>query len=85
MVYGDTKRVDSGWTAESGLPSTYSQALYGISNVLELGPDDTLDVVPEPETIGMTLLGLAACCLARNRKRSVAPSKAAAGTAPNSR
>lgn len=82
MIYGDTLRVDPGWIEESSLPSTFSLPLYGISNLLELGPGDTLEVTPEPETIGITLLGLAACYLASYRKRVVAPSKTKADAAP---
>jgi hypothetical protein len=46
----------------------YTYSLYAISNPLELGPNNTLEVVtPEPATDAMTLLGLAVCYLTSRR------------------
>ena len=57
------------WTQSCSIAGpTYPLPLYGISNLLYLGPGDQLDVVPEPATMGTMFLGLAACFLAARRK-----------------
>ena len=76
------------WTEAYIISAGSALKLYAISNALYLGPGSMLETqapAPEPATIGMTLLGLAACYLATRRKRMAAPSQPTIGTTPESR
>jgi hypothetical protein len=85
---GSSHTTNTTWTEAFLISAGSGSALYAISNPLFLGPGNTLLTqapVPEPATIGMTLLGLASCYLAARRKRMVAPPKATTGRTPELR
>jgi hypothetical protein len=70
VAYGDSSTTST-WT-DLGASSNFNLGpIYAISGLLELGPNNTLEVLPEPATIWLTVVGLAAGVLATRRKRTV--------------
>jgi hypothetical protein len=85
-IIGFSLNTPYDWT--DAFHTNESQALptYAISQLLELGPSDTLQVVtPEPATLGMVLFGLASFYHATRRKRSIAPPSRMGLQGPESR
>ena len=75
---GETQTLNGLWTENDLFSAGTGLSLYAISGPLYLGPGNTLETqapVPEPATIGMTLLFLTVGYLAIRRRRMGAPSK----------
>jgi hypothetical protein len=69
-AYGDSSTTST-WTDLGASGNLNLGPIYAISGLLELGPNNTLEVLPEPATIWLTAVGLAAGILATRRKRTV--------------
>jgi hypothetical protein len=83
VTVGNDGDTNGSWTAFStnNPPLGNTDSLYAISGPLELGPNNTLEVLPEPATIWSTVVGLAVGMLAMRRKRNV-PRTTSATPAP---
>jgi hypothetical protein len=61
------------WTQSCSVDApTISQPLYAISNVLILGSDDQIEVVPEPATLAVTGIGLVSLWFLARRRGAAA-------------